>query len=261
MNTSFPLPIATSLLVMVASMQADTLELKNGQVIEGVFQGGTAQTVRFQTKNETKVFQRNDIVAVTFTGPAVANAGGSAPSTGEAAPGTSGSGASSVGKAVTVPAGTRIQVRMDDGVDTSKDSTGKKFTGKLESALSANGVAVAPPGSVVHGQVARAEQAGRVAGQSTLSLVLTDILVNSQAIPLTTQPVTVSGQAEGRQTARRGAAGALIGGIADGGEGAAKGAAVGAGTAAVRKGQAVVVPPGSLLEFNLSQPLTLQTGS
>jgi len=90
-----------------------------------------------------------------------------------------------------------------------------------------------------------------------LSLVLTDMVLNGNATPLSTSPVTMSGQAEGRQTGRRAAVGAAIGGIADGGEGAGKGAAIGAGTAAIKKGQAVSVPPGALIEFTLSQPVTL----
>jgi hypothetical protein len=146
---------------------------------------------------------------------------------------------------------------MVDSIDSSKDKAGKRFTGTLESNLSANGVTLAPAGTTVHGQLAQAQQAGRVAGQSAISLVLTDIVINGNAKPLSTEPVSMSGQSEGRQTARRAATGAIIGGAVDGGDGAGKGAAIGAGTAAVRKGQAVGVPAGTLLEFRLSQPATL----
>jgi hypothetical protein len=260
MKTTLPAALAASLLFSAAAM-ADTLELKNGQVQEGSYQGGTAQTLRFQVGNETKVFQRSEIVALTFTGAgsttAPAAAGASAAVGGAAA----GAGASPTAKMVTVPHGTPLKVRMVDGVDSAKDQAGKRFTGTLESNLSVNGVTVAPAGTTVHGQLAQAEQAGRVRGQSTLSLVLTDIVLNGEAKPLSTSPITMSGQSEGRQTARRAAAGAAIGGIAGGGEGAGQGAAIGAGTAAIRKGQSVSVPAGALLEFSLSQPATLPGGS
>ena len=257
------LPAALGALLMFgAAAKADTLELKSGQVVEGTYQGGTAQTIRFQAGNETKVFQRNEVVALTLTGGASAttapNAGASSTISGGATA-AAGAGASQAAQTVTIPAGTTLQVRMVDGVDSSKDQAGKRFTGTLESNLSANGVTLAPAGTTVHGQLAQAQQARRVAGQSALSLVLTDIVLNGEAKPLSTEPVTLTGQAEGRQTARRGAGGAMIGGIAGGGEGAAKGAAIGAGSAAIRKGQAVSVASGALLEFRLTQPLTVQT--
>ncbi|HWH69285.1 MAG TPA: hypothetical protein VNT26_07855 [Candidatus Sulfotelmatobacter sp.] len=253
--------LAASLFCSTA-LQADTLELRRGQVIEGTYQGGTAETIRFQTGTATKVFQRSEIVALTLSGGATAaqpaNAGASATMGAESAPAT---GAGQSAPTVTLPQGTALQIRMVDGVDSSKDAPGKRFTGTLESNLSANGVTLAPAGTTVHGQLAQAQQAGRVAGQSVLSLVLTDIVLNGEAKPLSTEPLTMTGQAEGRQTARRGAAGAIIGGIAGGGEGAGKGAAIGAGTAAVKKGQAVSVLPGALVEFRLNQPLTVKPSS
>ena len=236
-------------IVSTAAVMADTLEFKNGRVLEGNYQGGTAQTIRFQSGAETKAYERSDIVALTLTPP---KSGAGAAITGPAAA----AGASQPAPAATIPAGTRLQVRMVDGVDSSKDQAGKRFAGKLEAALVVNGATVAPVGTTVHGQLVQAEQAGRIAGQSVLSLALTDILINGQATPLMTSSVTLAGQAEGRQTARRAAGGAIIGGMAGN---AGAGAAVGAGTAGIRPGEAVGVAPGSLVEFSLSQPLTVQS--
>ena len=50
---------------------------------------------------------------------------------------------------------------------------------------------------------------------------------------------------------------AAIGAIADGGDGAAKGAAIGAVASGLKKGEAVVLKPGVVLEFKLQQPLTV----
>jgi len=256
MKTKISAALAASVLIYTG-VKADTLELKNGQVHEGAYQGGTAQTLRFQIGTETKVFSRSEVVALTLTGSgntaAPAAAGASAALGGASA----GAGAGQASTAVTFPPGTRVQVRMVDGVDSSKDQAGKRFTGTLESNLSANGATLVPAGTTVHGQVAQAQQAGRVMGQSVLSLVLTDMVLKGYSKPISTTPITLSGQAEGRQTGRRAGLGAAIGGSVGGGEGAGKGAAIGAGTAAIRKGEAVGVPPGALVEFTLSAPLTL----
>jgi hypothetical protein len=47
---------------------ADTLELKDGRVLEGRFLGGTQAVVRFEINGEVQTFSVNDAVAITFTG-------------------------------------------------------------------------------------------------------------------------------------------------------------------------------------------------
>jgi hypothetical protein len=103
------------------------------------------------------------------------------------------------------------------------------------------------------------------AGSSQLTLELTDIVINGTAYPLLTSTYEIKGKGEGSSTAKKvvGGAGlgALIGGIAGGGKGAAIGAGVGAagGTAvsAAKKGEQLVIPSESLLEFRLQQPTSL----
>ena len=50
-------------------------------------------------------------------------------------------------KRVTVPAGTRILVRMVDSVDSSKQKAGYRFTAALEANLQAYDVTVAQKGT------------------------------------------------------------------------------------------------------------------
>lgn len=45
--------------------------------------------------------------------------------------------------------------------------------------------------------------------------------------------------------------------VINGGEGAGKGAAIGAVASGLKQGEAVVIPPGALLEFPLQQPFTV----
>ena len=169
------------------------------------------------------------------------------------------------GKTITVPAGTRILIRMIDSIDSSKQKAGYRFTASLETNLQVNGVTVAPRGATVYGRLASAQSAGRMSGSSELTLELTDILINGTAYPLLTSTYEVKGQGEGSKTAKKvvGGAGlgALIGGIAGGGKGAGIGALAGAGAgtavAASKKGQQLSIPSETLLEFRLQQPASL----
>jgi hypothetical protein len=165
---------------------------------------------------------------------------------------------------VTVPAGTRILVRMIDSVDASKQPEGTRFTASLETNLQADDTVIAPRGTTVYGQLINAEKAGRMAGGGALSLELTDISIDGTAYPLVTSDYEVRTEGKGSKTARRtvGGAGlgALVGGIAGGGGGAAIGAlsggALGAGVTAASEGQQASVPSESLLEFRLEYPAT-----
>src|SRR5580658_8162745 len=172
-------------------------------------------------------------------------------------------------KRISVPAGTRILIRMVDSIDSTKQKAGYRFTASLETNLQVDNVVVAPRGTTVYGRLASAQSAGRMSGSSELTLELTDILINGTAYPLLTSTYEVKGQGEGSKTAKKviGGAGlgALIGGIAGGGKGAGIGALAGAGAgtavAASKKGQQLTIPSETLLEFRLQQPGSLPVSS
>src|SRR5712664_4730099 len=46
---------------------ADTLELKDGRVLQGKYLGGTQSVLRFEVNGDVQTFPTNDIVALTFT--------------------------------------------------------------------------------------------------------------------------------------------------------------------------------------------------
>ncbi|HLW88445.1 MAG TPA: hypothetical protein VKR57_08110 [Terriglobales bacterium] len=171
-------------------------------------------------------------------------------------------------KTVTVPAGTRVLVRMVDSIDSRKQKAGFRFTATLETNLQAVDVVVAPRGTTVYGRLASASSAGRMSGSSELTLELTDIVINGTAYPLLSSTYEIKGSGEGSKTAKKvvGGAGlgALIGGIAGGGKGAGIGALAGAagGTAiaASKKGEQLSIPSESLLEFRLQQAAILPAG-
>ena len=92
---------------------------------------------------------------------------------------------------------------------------------------------------------------------------LTDVEVGGRVVPLSTEPVSFTGEAKkaGKKVLGAAALGAGIGGMIDGGEGAAWGAGAGAvvGVAAAKSspGNQVAVAAGTAVEFRLARPLSV----
>jgi hypothetical protein len=245
--------LITALLSLAAlPIRADVLELKNGQTLNGKYVGGTAGTIRFETSAGVQVIETGQALALTFTGggaaAAAAPAAAPAPAAATFAPAAAPAAASA-----TIPAGTMLLVRLVDPV-SSRDSQGKRFTTTLETDLAVGGALVAKAGTKVYGRVQAAQQAGRFAGQSKLDLRLTELAMGPNLVPLMTSGYTDAGARSIGKTAKGAAAGAAIGAIAGD---AGKGAAIGAVASGVKKGEAISVSPGTLLEFQLLQPVTV----
>jgi hypothetical protein len=165
-------------------------------------------------------------------------------------------GARAQDKQVTVPAGTALLVKLDKAVSSS-DKPGTKFSGVLQGDLAGTGGVAVKAGSPVYGEVTDSKKAKRVRGKAQVNYVLTQVGINGQLVPITTQPIEDVAASSTRKTARGAAAGAAIGAIADGGDGAAKGAAIGAGVSAVKKGESAGSAAGDLVEFKLAAPLAI----
>jgi hypothetical protein len=259
--------VATAALILVfgSAAMADTLELKDGRVLQGRYLGGTQVVLRFEVDGNIQTFNVTEVVAVTFTRgsgnsgttPASAPAPAFAPAPQAQPVSASGS--------ITIPAGQSILVRMIDGVDSSKNHVGDIFHSSLETDLTVNGTLVARKGTDVYGRLAEAKEAGHIAGSSELQLELTRMVIDGHDYSVVSSDYTLQGKGRGKNTAEKvggGAAlGAIIGAIAGGGKGAAIGAGVGAGAGGavqvLTRGQQVKVPSETLLEFRLQQPATV----
>lgn len=227
--------------------RADILELKNGTVLDGKYAGGTAATVRFETSGGQQVIEISQIIALTFTTPPAPAPAPVAVAPAPVAPPSS----------VTLPYGTTLLVRLMDSV-SSRNAPGANFTTKLEYNLVADGVVVVPAGTIIYGKVQSSTQAGRAVGRSTLDIRLAQMVVGGNPVPIATSGYAVAGQASIAKAAKGAAAGAAIGAIAGD---AGKGAAIGATAGALLKGQTITIPPGTLLEFTLTQPVTMRTAN
>ena len=166
---------------------------------------------------------------------------------------------------MTVPEGTAIAVRLEQGISTEKNQSGDSFTASLDGPLVVGRKVVAPSGSLVRGQLTEVVDSGRVEGRASLTMVLKEIEINGRSYDLDTAPRSF--QAPGTKKRDAGviagsaAVGAAIGAIAGGGKGAAIGAGVGggAGTGAVlaTKGKPISFGPETRIRFTLSEPIQL----
>ncbi len=167
---------------------------------------------------------------------------------------------------ITVPAGTRLQVRMTDGIDSRNNTVGQTFSGSLDSPLVHGNRVVVPAGSPVTVLLTNQSSAGRIKGKSELEVRVTSLTAGGRTYDVASDVYDETGKSKGKQTAVRtgigAAAGALIGGLAGGGKGAAIGAGVGGGAGigiqAFTHGSQVKIPPESVLTFRLAAPLTVR---
>lgn len=168
--------------------------------------------------------------------------------------------------AVTVPAGTPVQVRLQQTVSSNQSTVGQEFTGVLAEPLVVNGQTLAPKGANVWGKVATARPSGRLKTPAALYLRLTAVEIKGKRHAVTTRLAGRTGQSHKKRNIEMigggAGVGAAIGAIAGGGKGAAIGAAAGAGAgtgaAAATGKKDVVYPVETLLTFRLSQALTVE---
>ena len=248
-------------LASAGAASADTLELKDGRVLQGRYVGGTQAQLRFETNGTIHTFSVNDIVALTFTS---SYGSAAAPAAQPAAPAHHAATPAPDGR-VTIPGGTALLVRMIDGVDSAKNHVGDIFHASLETDLLVDDTTVARKGTDVYGRLAEAKEAGHMAGSSELKLELTRLVIDGRDYPVVTSDYELKGKGRGKNTAQKvgggAVVGAIIGAIAGGGKGAAIGAgagsAAGAGVQVLTRGQQVKVPSETVLEFLLQQPVAV----
>jgi hypothetical protein len=167
---------------------------------------------------------------------------------------------------IVLPAGTSIEVTVDQAVSSKTNNTGDHFAASVATPVVVNGKQAIPKGAAVTGMVVDAKSAGRFKGNAELSLALMSVTVNGKEYDVQTSTYSDATGSRGKRTAVTtgigAAAGAVIGAVAGGGKGAAIGAGAGAGagaTGAALTGQRdVEVPAETKIGFELSQPIEIR---
>ena len=287
---------AISSTALVGTAFADILELRNGQIVQGRFLGGSPLNIRFEVDGKEQIFSTKDVLNIGFSEPGDTSndapppappappADQAAPPAPSAPPQPVDSGpppapaaapaASAPNsmpqqgppavQAVTIPAGTSVLIRMIDDVDSSTSKIGDPFQASLDSPIVMGDTVVAPRGADVFGELRQVKDAGKISGAPQLTLALTGIRINGKMVPVDSTTYELAGKSRGAQSAERigggAVAGAIIGGIIGGGRGAAVGATLGAGggtaVQVLTHGDRLRIPSETLLEFKLGHDVT-----
>jgi hypothetical protein len=167
---------------------------------------------------------------------------------------------------VTIPAGTRLRVRLNSSISSSASRVEQPVDATVIAAVRIGQTEALPVGSHVKGDVTVAERSGKVKGRARLAVAFRTLTVAGGAsYPITAQYSRIAPATKGEDAAKIGipaAGGAIVGGLIGGKKGAAEGAAVGggAGTAVVlsTRGKEVRLPRGSVLSLRLQHSVTVR---
>ena len=162
----------------------------------------------------------------------------------------------------TLPEGTKLAVRLGSAVGSDTSRVEDPVEATLSHAVVIDGVDVFPAGSVVKGEVAAAQPAGKVKGRAGLALRFTSVTVagRDERTAIVTRTAMQAPATKSEDAAKIGipaAGGAIIGGIIGGKKGAAIGTAVGGGGGAAvvlsTGGEEIRLAPGAVLTLSLDK--------
>jgi hypothetical protein len=166
-----------------------------------------------------------------------------------------------------VPEGTSLRIVLPYAINSRDYKSGDSFEAMLAEDLRVDGALVAPRGASLKGIFTEIVRAGKIKGTEEMTMTLKSIQPrqNGPVYPIETGNFMVKAKDTKKKDAATVAGGAvvgtIIGGIAGGKKGAAVGATVGgaagAGTVIATKGNAIVIPAETKLEFPLAAPVEL----
>ncbi len=166
---------------------------------------------------------------------------------------------------LTLPRGTRLEVRLNQTIDVKHVTSGEHFTGSLAQPVVLGTTIAVPAGSGATGEILVAHKRGLFKGKSVMALTLTQLDVNGTQYHIDTSTLSRSKKGKGKRSAAFIGGGAgmgmLIGGVATGGVGLLVGGLAGGGAgalgAAFTGNRDLSIPAESVVNFRLQDDLTL----
>ena len=149
----------------------------------------------------------------------------------------------------TVPAGTDIQVTLNQAVSSKDAQAGQQLDGTVAENVVVNGKTVIPKGAKANLVVTVAEASGRLSGQAKLWMKIESLVVNGRTYTVESDPTGKDGASHTKRNT-----------VAIGG-GAAVGAGAGTAAAAATGKKDVDFPAEAQLTFKLASPVTIQSAS
>ncbi len=248
--------VTAACILTVSSALADVLVLKDGQSLTGTLISKSADNIVFEIAGQRLNFDADKVKNISFSDTAVntASAKTSAKTTSVSTAPSAASATPPNSKGVAA-IGSRVVVRTTSAINSREHKAGYKFTVKLEADLVSGQVIIAPRGTTIYGVITQAKKSGRLLGKSSLQLSMTDIMINNQLKPIQTSEIKAITEGTGKNTVSKTARYAAIGGLANGSTGAKNMAKAGVGVSLLTRGNSINIPAGTLLEFQLAEPL------
>lgn len=172
---------------------------------------------------------------------------------------------------LTVPAGTHVDMTVNQELSSRKNKPGDTFTANVaQDVRDAAGTIVIPNGSKVNGSIVAVKPAPNRRTPGTLTVALSTIEANGKTFPIRATVDSVHREYQkqpinGRDAAKVGigaAAGAVVGQVLSKNTkgtviGAVVGGIAGAGVAAETKDMDIVIPDGSHIIATVTEPMTV----
>jgi hypothetical protein len=168
---------------------------------------------------------------------------------------------------VTLPAGTLLQLRTSEPVDSKRAKDGEPVQFMVIQDVTMGGVLAIPRGAVVHGVIAEHKNvgSGSMGGSSSLALALTSLDLGGRTYPLESDQFKVKAPNKAGQTVGSALTGGVIGTIIGCAVGRGAGCAIGAGAGvaggtalgAAEPGYRAWIPAEALVTFHIAAPITV----
>jgi hypothetical protein len=156
--------------------RADLLRLKDGRLVDGKFLGGTEFVVWFYTAEGRKEFPVADLLSISFLPPG-------APLPERTPVPTPSPTQLPRRQEYTIPAETRLSVRLTQYLDNLVSRPGDVFDATFATDVTLDGVLVIPKGTVAHGQVLKSEHDRN---GSALVITLKTLVLTTRKVALAT---------------------------------------------------------------------------
>ena len=161
-----------------------------------------------------------------------------------------------------VPAGTEMDVRLSNSLNSGTAQVEDRFEATTLVDLTLDGRVAVPSGSVMRGVVTAVEPATRTNRTAKMTISFDQVTINGRSYPVrATVTQAIQGEGIKGEAGRVGVGagvGAILGGILGGVKGALAGILIGGGgTIAATEGKEIELPQGTVLRVRFDSPLQL----
>jgi hypothetical protein len=165
-----------------------------------------------------------------------------------------------VGRDISLPDGTEIQVRLDQSLTSRTARLEDRFNATVSQSVVQDGMVAVPSGTEVQGTIVRAEAAERPSRGGRLELAFDSLrLDDGRRVDIDARVVSLKEEGLDKKKAGLGALiGGILGAVVDGKQGALIGGILGGGgTVVASSGDDVELPAGTVLTLRLDRPALL----